>query len=64
MRPPTYRMIKSAFSPGDEIFVLSDDEQFEPVRIRSIERKAFVTDIGKILFEDHGWLWRCTKPDE
>lgn len=62
MSKPTYGMIKSAFTPGDTIYVLSDDEQFKPTKILSIERKAFTTEVGEILFEDHGWLWRCFEP--
>lgn len=62
MRSPTYSLIKDAFSPGDVIYVLSDGEHFKPVKILSIERKAFVTEVGEILFEDHGWLWRCFEP--
>lgn len=53
-----YSAIKAAFSPGDVIYVLMEDEQFAPVKVLSIERKAFVTEVGKVLFEDHDWLWR------
>lgn len=62
MGSPTYSMIIKAFSPGNVIWVLSVDYSFKPVRIQSITRKSFVTEIGEILFEDHGWLWRATEP--
>ena len=58
---PTYSTIIKAFDVGDEIWVLTDGENYAPVRIRSIERKCFKTDIGEIPFEDHGWLWWCYK---
>lgn len=64
MRTPTYGMIKSAFEPGDTIYVLSDGEHFKPTKILFIGKKAFQTENGKILFEDHGWLWRCFEPLE
>ena len=59
MGKPTYSLIKDAICPGDVIYVLSDGEDFQPVKVISIGRKAFETNIGEILFEDHGWLWRC-----
>lgn len=64
MRSPSYSLIKAAFSPGDVIWVLSDGEHFAPVKVLSIGRKSFVTDVGEILFEDHDWLWRALKPRE
>lgn len=64
MRTPTYSLIKSAFTPGDVIWVLSDGEHFAPVKILSIGRKSFMTEVGEILFEDHDWLWRALKPKE
>ena len=64
MRSPSYSLIKSAFSPGDVIWVLSDGEHFAPVKVLSIGRKSFMTDVGEILFEDHDWLWRALKPKE
>ena len=64
MRVPTYSLIKSAFTPGDVIWVLSDGEHFSPVKILSIGRKSFITEVGEILFEDHDWLWRALKPKE
>ena len=64
MRIPSRSLIKSAFSPGDVIYVLSDGEHFAPVKVLSIGRKAFVTEVGEILFEDHDWLWRALKPAE
>lgn len=62
MGAPRYSMIMSAFTPGDVIWVLSEDDTFQPVRIQSITRKSFVTEVGEILFEDHDWLWRALKP--
>lgn len=62
MGAPTYGMIKSAFDIGDVIYVLSDGVHFKPVKILSIKRKALATEVGEILFEDHGWLWRCLEP--
>ena len=64
MSSPTYSMIKDAFSPGDVIYVLTDGRHFKPVKILLIERKRFVTEIGEVLYEDHGWLWRALKPKE
>lgn len=64
VRPPTYRLIKAAFSPGDTIFVLDENEIYCPVEIKEIQKKAFVTDIGDITYVDHGWLWRCFEPKE
>lgn len=64
MRAPTYSLVKSAFTPGDVIYVLNDGEHFAPVKILSIGRKSFQTEVGEILFEDHGWLWRATRPKE
>lgn len=64
MRSPTRSLIKSAISPGDVIYVLSDGEHFAPVKVLSIGRKSFMTEVGEILFEDHDWLWRCLKPAE
>ena len=58
---PTYSTIIKVFDVGDEIWVLTEDENYAPVRILSIERTYFKTDVGKILFEDHGWLWWCFK---
>ena len=63
MRAPTYSLVKSAFTPGDVIWVLTDGEHFAPVQIQSITRKSFVTEVGEILFEDHDWLWRATRPN-
>ena len=64
MRAPTYSLVKSAFTPGDVIWVLSDGEHFSPVKILSIGRKSFMTEVGEILFEDHDWLWRALEPKE
>lgn len=64
MRSPTYGLVKAAFSPGDVIDVLNDGEHFAPVKILSIGRKSFMTEVGEILFEDHGWLWRALMPKE
>lgn len=64
MRAPTYRMVKSAISPGDTIYVLDDGEHYKPTRVLSIERNALITEAGELLFEDHGWLWKCLKPKE
>ena len=62
-RTPSYSLIKSAFDPGDCIYVLKDDgEHFTPVKVLAIGRKAFQTEVGEILYEDHGWLWRCSPP--
>ena len=57
-------MIVKAFSPGDVIYVLCDGEHFAPVKILSIGRKSFMTEVGEILFEDHDWLWRALEPKE
>lgn len=59
MSKPTYNMIKSAFEPGDTIYVLNDGVHYKPTKVLSIGRKAFQTEVGEILYEDHGWLWRC-----
>ena len=64
MGAPRYSLIMSAFTPGDVIWVLSDDYTFKPVEILKITRKSFMTDVGEILFEDHDWLWRATRPDD
>lgn len=64
MRAPTYSLVKSAFTPGDVIYVLNDGEHFAPVKIRSIGRKSFQTEVGEIMFEDHDWLWRALMPKE
>ena len=62
MGVPTYSMVKQAFDPGDVLYVLSDGEHFAPVKIQSIGRKSFVTEVGEVFFEDHDWLWRATMP--
>ena len=64
MRAPTYSLVKSAFTPGDVIYVLNDGEHFAPVKILSIGRKSFQTEVGEIMFEDHDWLWRALMPKE
>ena len=64
MRSPTYSLVKSAFTTGDVIYVLSDGEHFAPAKILSIGRKSFQTEVGEILFEDHDWLWRALMPKE
>lgn len=64
VRTPTYSLVKAAISPGDVIYVLTDGEHFAPVKVLSIEKKALMTELGEILFEDHGWLWRACKPAE
>lgn len=64
MRTPTYSLVKSAFTPGDVIYVLCDGEHFAPVKILSIGRKSFMTEVGEIMFEDHDWLWRALMPKE
>ena len=64
MGAPSRSMIVKAFSPGDVIYVLCDGEHFAPVKILSIGRKSFMTEVGEILFEDHDWLWRALEPKE
>ena len=58
-RIPTYRDIKDAFSVGDPVYVLDDDGRYVPHRINEIGKKGFMTDIGVVLYEDHGWLWKA-----
>lgn len=58
-RVPTYRDIKGAFDVGDPVYVLDDDGRYVPRRIKEIGKKGFLTDIGVVLYEDHGWLWRA-----
>ena len=62
--PTTYSLVKSAIQPGDVIYVLHDGEHYAPTKVLSIQRKSLLTEAGEILFEDHGWLWRCLKPKE
>ena len=56
---PSYSLVKQAFSPGDNIYVLNGNEKFVPVKIVRIEKTRFLTEKGDVLFEDHGWLWRA-----
>lgn len=56
-RVPTYRDIRAAFFVGDLVYVLDDDGRYVPLRIKEIGKKGFLTDIGVVLYEDHGWLW-------
>lgn len=56
---PTYSLIKQAFSPGDAIYVLNENEEFEPVKITRIEKSRFLTKKGEVLFADYGWLWKA-----
>ena len=63
-RTPTFRMVTSAFSPGDLIYVLDENSEWSPQRIIELTPKAFITECDRILYEDHGWLWRATIPDE
>ena len=58
-KTPTYSLVKLAVQPGDCIYVLNEDEIFEPVEVISVNRKTFTTKIGEIRFDEHGWLWRC-----
>lgn len=62
MAKPTYGLIKKAFSPGEVIYVLNAESQFRPVKVLSIEKKSFQTEKGEVLYEDHGWLWKCFEP--
>lgn len=62
MRTPTYSLVKLAILPGDHVYVLNENEKWEPVKVIKIKKQALVTESGEILFEDHGWLWRCLEP--
>ena len=56
-RAPTHRDIKDAFSVGDLVYLLDGDGRYVPHRIKEIGKKGFLTDIGAVLYEDHGRLW-------
>jgi hypothetical protein len=58
-RAPTYSLVKSAVEPGDFIYVLNAGSNYEPVRVDAVKKTHFETEVGEILFLDHGWLWRC-----
>ena len=58
-RGPTWRDIKDAISPGDKVFVLDENGQYQPRVVHGFDRKCLHTDVGDILFKDHGWLWWC-----
>lgn len=62
MRPkkrPSYGLIKLAISPGDHVYVLDENNEFVPRKVIAITRTSLLTEIGELLFDDHGWLWRC-----
>lgn len=63
-RGPRRSLVLAAIHPGDEIYVLNENEEYIPEKVLQIAQKSIITERSECLFEDHGWLWRCLKPKE
>lgn len=62
--PPAPRrsLIVLACPPGDVIYVLDEFGEYKEQTVVEIKKKSILTENEEVLFEDHGWLWRCIKP--